>query len=642
MNMVRIALGLLAVVLADAATAQTQQVALPPLQETPYFAERVAKGELPAIMARIPQHPSISDGAADGREQGKSGGTMQMLMGDQRDLRTMTIYSYTRLVNYTEKMVLEPDILESFDVVESRIFTFHLRAGHKWSDGQPFTAEDFRYYWLAVANNKELSPEGPPAQLVVDGKPAKVEVLDAQTVRYSWDKPNPGFLPALAAANPLFLFMPQHYLQQFHADYADKDKLAALVKAARVKGWSALHERKSRQYRPENPELPTLDPWRNTTAPPSEYFVFERNPFFHRIDNAGHQLPYIDRVKMVIVSGSLVPAKAGTGESDLQARYVRFDSYTFLKEAEQRYNYKVQLWDRGEGAYLALAPNLNATDPVWRDLMRDVRFRRALSLSVNRRDINRVIFFGLAHESANTVIAESPLHDAAYDRAYTQYDPAAADALLDEIGLTKKNIDGIRYLPDGRLAEFTVECPPNDTDTTDALELIADNFRRNGIAIYARSTPLDLMRRRIRAGQTIMSLGIGLDNAMPTADMDPSALAPSNMTQVNWPKWGEYVETGGYSGEAVADGAAKRLADLLMNWRVSASEDARRLIWKDMLTINADQVFMIGIVNRIPQPVVISTRMHNVPKKAIYSFEPGAFFGIYRMDLFWLDPQAEK
>ena len=264
-------------------------------------------------------------------------------MGDQRDLRMMTIYSYARLIVFDEKLQIVPDILQSFDVQDDKVFTFHLRPGHKWSDGQPFTAEDFRYYFEDVANNPKLSPTGLNLALLVNGKGPKFEVLDPLTVRYTWADANPGFLPALAAAAPLFIFMPAHYLKQFNAKYADKAVLAEEVRKARVRDWAALHERMSRQYRPENPDLPTLDPWMNTTAAPAELFVFNRNPYFHRVDELGQQLPYMDEVRMSLGTTSLIPAKAESGEADLQARYLNFEDYTFLKRAEKVNGYDVRL-----------------------------------------------------------------------------------------------------------------------------------------------------------------------------------------------------------------------------------------------------------------------------------------------------------
>ena len=603
--------------------------------EAPALEPLVAAGKLPALAQRLPQTPRLIEISGEGRSPGEYGGVLRLLMGGQRDIRMMTIYGYTRLVVFNERLELTPDLLESFDVEEGRIFTLHLRRGHKWSDGSPFTTEDFRYFWDDVANNERLSPGGPPPTMLPNGRKPKVDIIDAATIRYSWDVPNPSFIPALAGAQPLYIYMASKYLKQFHPRYADPTVLANAIKAMRVKDWASLHERKSRGYRPENPELPTLDPWVPRTAPPAELFVFERNPYFHRVDSNGRQLPYIDTVRLSTGTSSLIPAKIGSGEGDLQASYLRFDNYTFLKDGEQRNNYRVRLWQLARGAFASLIPNQNVTDPVWRALVRDVRFRRALSIAINRRDINKVIFYGLARETADTVLPESPLYKPEYAKAWTQYDPAGAKKLLDGLGLTKHDLDGIRLLPDGRRAEIIVETAGESTEETDILELIADDLRRVGIRILSHSSNRDIFRRKVISGQVIMSVWSGLDNAMPSAEMEPDALAPSNQAQLQWPLWGQNIISNGKLGEAPATPEAKELVALLEKWRHSAAHEERVKIWTRMLEIHADQIFTIGIVGATAQPVVVSNLLRNVPEKGNYAFEPGAFFGMYMPDTFW-------
>jgi peptide/nickel transport system substrate-binding protein len=606
------------------------------LKETPYFADTVKEGHLPPVADRVPSVPHVTDLAKLGREIGRPGGTLRLLMGDQRDTRFITLYGYSRLVLFSEKLELVPDILQSFDVEEGRIFTFHLRPGHKWSDGEPFTTEDFRYAWEDYWNNHRLSPGGPPAALMPNGRPPKFEVIDPLTVRFTWEHPNPLFLPALAAPAPVYIYMPAHYLKQFHQRYADPDKLAAAVQAAHVRDWGAVHERMSRQYRPDNPDLPTLDPWRNRTSPPSERFTFERNPFFHRIDTAGHQLPYIDNVTMTFGTSSLIPAKTASGESDLQARYLSFGDYTFLKDAEQRENYTVRLWEKSEGSAVAIMPNLNATDPEWRRLMRDRNFRRALSLAINRHDINNVIFYGLAKESADTILPRSPLYRDEYRTAYAAYDPDRANRLLDQVGLQKRDDDGVRLLSDGRRAEITIESAGDATET-DVLQLVGENWLQVGIKAFVHASPTDVFRKRIASGQAIMSVGSGLDNGLPTADVAPHAFAPTSDAQFEWPLWGQYIESNGKEGDPIDMPAAEELEHLMRDWEHSSTHDERKAIWDKILAIHADEVFTIGTVNRTQQPIVASNRLHNVPQKGAYGFEPGAFFGLYKPDTFWFD-----
>ncbi|MDQ0511795.1 ABC transporter substrate-binding protein [Ancylobacter amanitiformis] len=605
--------------------------------EPPIFVRDIWEGRLPPLAQRLPQVPRVIDLKAAGNEPGRYGGTLRALMGDQRDIRFVTLYGYARLVVFDLEGHIVPDILLNVDVEEGRRFTLHLRPGHRWSDGQPFTSEDFRYWWEDVANDPKLNPGGPPLQMLVEGEPATFEVIDETTVRYSWSKPNPGFLPALAGAQPLVIVMPAHYMKQFHQRYADPLKLSSLIKEVRVKDWTALHDRMSRSYRPENPDLPLLGPWIPRTSPPAEFFVFERNPFFHRVDERGRQLPYIDKITISIGTASLIAAKVAAGGADLQARYLSFADYTFLKEGEARGGYKVRLWERGEGAYVALLPNLNVKDPGWRTVLRDVNVRRALSVAINRRDINQVIFFGLGHEGANTVIPGSPLYDSRYDRAWAQYDPALANKLLDAAGLDRRDDDGIRLLPDGRRAEITVDTAGDSTEQTDILELVGYDWQKIGIKLFVHSAQTNLLRRSVIAGNVMMSIWPGLDNAVPGPDMPPDALAPTNSMQFQWPLWGQYVDSGGREGEKPDDAAAAELADLALQWRRSVSTQERRAIWKRMLEINADQVFTIGVINRTSQPVVVSRQLRNVPETGIYSFEPGAYFGIYMPDTFWFD-----
>ncbi|HUS97871.1 MAG TPA: ABC transporter substrate-binding protein, partial [Hyphomicrobiaceae bacterium] len=417
------------------------------LIETPELIPLVKSGVLPAIGARVPLKPRVVDLAAQGRTPGRHGGTMRMLMGREKDLRILVYYGYARLIGYNSELELAPDILESFDVEEGRRFTLRLRPGHRWSDGHPFTSEDFRFFWEDVANNKALSRGGPHKYLRADDKLPVFEVLDKWTVRYTWPTPNPYFLPALAGTRALYIFAPSHYLRQFHEKYAAAEKLKKQVEAENVKDWAALFRDKSDQVMPTNTKLPSLEAWVNTTAPPSTLYRFKRNPYFHRIDTAGRQLPYINQVTLAIGSTSLIPAKTGSGDSDLQGRYLLFDNYTFLKAAEKRGVIKVNLWDRGVGSAIAIYPNMTTNDATWRAYFQDVRVRRALSLAINRREINEVIYFGLARESANTVLPASPLYRPEYAHAYTRFDLRAANQLLDEAGLKKRDPYGIRLLP---------------------------------------------------------------------------------------------------------------------------------------------------------------------------------------------------
>ena len=622
---------------AGGAVAGTVGTAATTYIDSPSLAEEVAAGRLPPVEERLPARPLVVPLTGNGLAPGRHGGELRLLMGRAKDVRLMVVYGYARLVGYDPGYRLVPDLLEDVEVEEGRIFTLRLRPGHRWSDGHPFTSEDFRYYWEDVATNEDLAPFGPPPVYLVDGEPPRFEVLDRWTVRYTWRRPNPFFLPALAGARPEPLCAPIHYLKAFHARYTDEAALEARAREEGHRNWAGVHVNRFRSYKNTNPDLPSLQPWVNTTAPPSHRYVFARNPYFHRVDENGRQLPYIERVVMNIADGKLIPAKTGAGESDLQARQLTFNDYTFLKQNEKRNAKQVRLWETTRGAQVALYPNLNTADPGWRALLRDVRFRRALSLAIDRHEINQVIYFGLATEGNDTVHPRSPLYRQGYRTRWARFDPDAANALLDEIGLTRRNDDGIRLMPDGRPLEVIVETAGEDTEQTDVLELVGWTWKQAGIKLFSKPLQREVFRNRIYSGQAVVSVWGGLENGLPVPDMSPQDLAPTRQDQYQWPKWGQHYEKSGTAGEAPALAPARELADLNRRWLSASDTTSRRTIWERMLEIRADNVFSIGIVSGVPQPVVVDARLRNVPEKGIYNWDPGAHFGIYRPDTFWFE-----
>ena len=615
----------------------TPLVAQPvPLQDVPYWAYRVAAGTLPGVADRVPAEPLVVDLAAKGRSFGRPGGTLRTLVARSKDVRQMVVYGYARLVGYAPDYTLYPDILRAVDVVEERRFTLHLRAGHKWSDGAPFTSADFEYWWTSIINNPEITPTGPPDFMIVDGAVAEVSFPDPLTVVFEWPTPNPDFLPRLAQATPPFIYRPAHYLRQFHATFADPLVLAEEVRSARVNSWAALHNRRDAMNTFDNPDQPTLQPWVNTSDPESSRQIFIRNPYYHRVDARGVQLPYIDQVEMTVVGGGLIVAKANAGEVDLQARGLDFPDIAILKKGEEDGGaYRTLLWHNGAASQIAIYPNLNFADPVWRAVIRDRRFRQALSLGIDRRMINRALYFGLAKEGGMTALSTSPLYDFANLRASADYDPDRANALLDDMGLTARNGSGVRLLPDGRPMQFVVETAGERQEVENALAIVTDTWRELGIRLIMRPLDRDILRNRVYAGTSMAAVWFGWDNGIPTPETSPRYLAPTNQEFFAWPMWGQYYQTMGAAGQAPDLPPAQALMDLLDQWNHSTDPQERTSLWQRMLKIHAQEQFGIGILSEAPQPVVVANTLRNVPEEAIWAFDPGAHFGIHRIDEFY-------
>src|SRR5436190_320685 len=550
--------------------------------------------------------------------------------------RLMTLYANARLIVYDDQFKLQPDILQSYEVKDSREFTFHLRPGHKWSDGAPFTTEDFRYFWEDVANDKELSPGGPGIELMVDGQPPKVEIIDPLTIKYSWDKPNPYFIESQARAAPLWLFRPAHYLKKFHKRYTPMEEIAKQSRGGQAGNWVQIHRRVDVMYNNDNPDLPTLNGWKLMTPAPAQRFVFERNPYYYRIDDNGQQLPYLDRVVFTVAATNLIPAKAGLGEADLQPRYLNMRDYTFLRKSSKSSRVDVRLWESGSGSQLALYPNLNIKDDGWRKLMRDVRFRRASSLAIDRDELNEVVYIGLAKPSNNTIMQRSVLFKPEYASKWAIYDPKAANALLDEMGLTQRNDLGFRLLPDGRQATIIVEHAREETEDAAALSLIDDQWKKVGIKLLFKPQTRENFRLRTFSGEAMMTAYAGITTAVPTVDTSPKEFAPTMQGGLQWSRWGMFIESKGKQGEKCDMQQACVLLDYLRQWETSTDEATRRKAWDQILEATADQVFSIGTVNGIRQPIVVGPKVRNVPKEGYYAWDPGGYIGLYKPDTFWL------
>ncbi|WP_209834855.1 ABC transporter substrate-binding protein [Ruegeria sp. HKCCE3926] len=626
---------LLAAMLAFSGTLPAAAETIPTPQESAFWSAEVESGNLPPVQERLPKDPLIVDLAAKGREFGKPGGTLRTMVTRSKDIRQMVVYGYARLVGFNQDYELVPDLLASYENEGNRKFTLKLREGHKWSDGSPFTSEDFRYWWEDVANNELLSPSGPPDFLIVEGKLPTVTFPDETTVIFEWDDPNPNFLQSLAQARPPFIYRPAAFLKQYHEKYADAEELAFQVEDARVKSWAALHNKLDNLYKFDNHELPTLQPWLNASSGKKIRHSFVRNPYYHRIDSKGVQLPYIDVVEMEIVAPGLVAAKTNAGESDLQGRGLAFRDASILKKGEAQGGYKTLLWKTGVASQVAIYPNLNFSDEVWRNVLRDARVRRALSLAIDRQTINQALYFKLAHPAANSVLPASPFYSEENAAAWAQYDIDQANALLDEAGLDQRDKNGIRLLPDGRPMELVIETAGERQEVENALQIVTDTWREIGVKLVMRPLDRDILRNRVFAGNSMASVWFGWDDGIPQAHTSPAYLAPTDQVFLAWPKWGQHYQTGGEAGEAPDMPEAQRLMELAHEWQIAATDEERAAVWTEMLKIHADQVYAIGILNGAPQPIVVSNRLRNVPEQAMWAWEPGAHFGIHRPDEFF-------
>jgi len=262
-------------------------------------------------------------------------------------------------------------------------------------------------------------------------------------------------------------------------------------------------------------------------------------------------------------------------------------------------------------------------------------------MGIDRRIINQSLFFGLAAEGGNTMQPLSPLYRDNYFQMFASYSPDSANALLDELGLTQRGANNIRLLPDGRPLDIIIEAAGEDAQEVDFLELVAETWSEIGVRALIRTSSRDVMRNRAYAGEALMTVWSGWDNGVATPLMSPAELAPTRQDTLCWPKWGQYFQTGGEAGEPINMAEAAELMSLYREWLDSESNAEREQIWLRMLAIHAEQQFIIGVVSAVLQPVVVANHLHNVPEQAVYSWDPGAQFGMYHPDQFWFDTESD-
>ncbi len=250
--------------------------------------------------------------------------------------------------------------------------------------------------------------------------------------------------------------------------------------------------------------------------------------------------------------------------------------------------------------------------------------------------LNEFLYVGLAQPSNNSILPQSPLFRPEYGERCVQHDPEAANRMLDELGLVKRNGRGMRLLPDGRPMELTVETSGEDTEQVDALELVRDQWSEIGFVIHAKPSDRETLRNRVFAGEALMTIFYGTDNGTPTASMPPREFAPTNQAdQPQWPRWGQYYETKGAAGEPPDLPEAKRLLELFQEWQETYEPERQAAIWQEMLDLYTSQCFTLGLIQEVPQPLAVRSTLRNVPDRAIFNWEPQGQIGLYRPDTFF-------
>ena len=596
-------------------------------QEAPQLAELVKQGKLPPVDQRLPVTPVVLQPV---EKAGVHGGTWRTaLLGGQDTAWLVRTIGYDNLVRWSRDWkTVEPNVAESFDVSpDASQVTFKLRKGLRWSDGEPFTADDIVFWYDDYLTNTELNPGGVSEWMTANGQPGTVTKLDEYTVVFKFGAPNGLLLQRLATPDGQdAVRYPRHYLQQFHKKY--NPNVDQLVASAGAPDWMTLFRQKGTTIpgtpydaRWQNPDLPTVNAWIATNPyGQGTRVVAERNPYYWKLDPDGRQLPYIDRVVYdVMQDKEVLTLKAVNGEIDMMSRHFNtLQNKAVFTENMDKGQYHFFDTIPSSMNTMIIALNLNHKDPTMRQIFQNKNFRIGLSHAINRKEIIDLVYIGQGEPYQAGPRPESPLYNERLARQYTEYDPEKANQFLDQAGYTQRDGDGFRLAPNGQRISFEVETTSGaNPEWTDALKLIQDYWKQVGIDIQVKPEDRSLLYTRKEANEHDAVVWSG-DGGLEVT-LEPRWYFPfsneSNFAQA----WRVWYNPGGNPRTTPEEPPAdvKRQMQLYDQLKATGDEQKQQELMKQLLDISADQFYVIGISLPATSWGLVKNNFHNVPNRVL-------------------------
>lgn len=586
-------------------------------KEAPMLTERVKAGELPPVDERLPSNPVVVEPLD---EVGQYGGEWNGATIETNGNLWVRNGSYQQLLRWTPEWDgIIPNLAESYEVNdEATVFTFHLRQGVRYSDGEPLTADDILFWYEDVLMNAELTPTI-PSWLKRDEQPVVVEKIDDYTVKFSFAIPHGLFIKNAAQTNfDVFCNYPRHYLEQFHITYNDKANEDAV--AAEFDTWADLFAAKAAFY--QNAELPVLHPWQMQSSiggSTSGRIISVRNPYFFKVDTAGNQLPYIDRHAVELMAETQVLVlKALNGEIDYQENHLSAPSNkaVFFDNREAGGFDFFELYPTTVNEFI-IQFNLNTTDPVLREVFRNKDFRIGLSHAINRQEIVDLVHVGQGQPWQASPRPESRFHHERLATQYTEYNLDLANEHLDKAGYTERDADGFRLGPDGKRISFVMEIDQGRTTYIDALTLIKPSWEAVGVEMVVRTMERSLWEERCR-GRNLEFHASGHRFGGGSGDaviLDARYWLPidtgSSMFAKAWAYW--YVDPSDELAEEPPE-AVRKAMEIYREIGLTGDDDEQVRLMMQILDIAADEFYAIGTVLEPNAFGIVTNRMRNTPK----------------------------
>ncbi len=585
--------------------------------EAPMLAERVAAGELPPVEERLPANPLVVQpleqvGVYGGELAGPT--TNPTCCGwDVLEMRLQKLLTID-----TDLSSIIPNIAQSYEVSDDfTTFTFRIREGHRWSDGEPFTTEDFRFYFEDVLGNSDLTPNiGGPWGL--DGALPQVDIVDETTIRLTYPEARPTLLIALGSEVNNRGFRPKHYFQQFHIDYnPDAD---ALADELGFDDWVQMFNAKMNPYTftwnlgsETDPYAPTLNTFVFASEDSFGNKIYERNPYFFKVDIEGNQLPYTDSLRRILVEDLQVQdLKAIAGEYSHYG-WGTLLSFPTYRENEEAGNYRTALAEYSRGNEYSIMFNFTTENLPLREIFWDKHFRQAMSVAIDRDEINELVYFGLANPSQNSPVPSSLFFEDWMPTHYAQYDPDLANQLLDEMGLDQRDADGFRMRPDGETLFLNFQVSVPEDSWRQIGELITSYWNAVGVKTNYKLIEIGLYRE-LRDGNQVDMAAWGTD----MLDIGEVANGLANMrphwgARASGHLWRQWLQTDGEDGEE----PPQEIKDLWAAGEAFLESSYGSDEWlergKEFYRLSMDGLYQIGTIQRPPQPLLFKKDLKNTP-----------------------------
>lgn len=604
--------------------------------------------KLPPLAERLPAEPLVM---APYHSIGKYGGVFDM-MSNATEAGTSDFLAirHVNLVRYSDNLqTIVPNVAKSWEWNKDFTqLTFTLRKGHKWSDGHPFTAEDVKYWYDNLALNPKIF-EKPKNYVLVADKPMTVDVLDPQTVRFNLPAPKPGLLVHFANSYAQG-FQPKHFLGKWDPDInPDADKMA---KAAGFEnGLEVLSNYYGNSDWTDTPTPMLRSPDKVARLPADTMPTLEShilisestegrhlvaNPYFFQVDTAGNQLPYISEQDEIFVNEDEVRLlKLVNAEVDFKAQSLQLSTAPLLLENQEKGNYTVHL--RPEVTIATFGINMTHEDMAKRKVFSDLRFRQAMSVAINRAELNETAFFGMGEPKQYTGFTDSPpFVEDKWKQYYAQYDPKLANRLLDEMGLKDVDGDGFRELLNGQKLVINLQFAVQGVPAA-MVELVGQHWAAAGIQTTVKEVTPD----EYRSAQSSNKLDVTMwRNGQPLAIVlgtNQIWVPPYHdyFTVRTNMLWAEWVDSNGASGVEPPDYAKQMMKDINAFQSTIVGTPESDKLGARLVKNLVENLLFIGTV-QVPAPIYHRNVLKNFVEYKTHSFEYYRSFP-YRPSQWWLD-----